>query len=80
MVEAIINDARTIISSSALLSGEYGYSDVAVGVPVVLGKNGVEKIIELELDDETKAKFKVSVDSIQSGIDILNKNNFFKGE
>ncbi len=80
MVEAILNDTKIIVSSSALLEGEYGYSNVSVGVPVILGKSGVEKIIELDLDDETKAKFKISVDSIQSGIDILNKNNFFKGE
>jgi malate dehydrogenase len=80
MIEAILNDAQTVVSSSVLLAGEYGYKDVSVGVPVVLGKNGVEKIIELDLDDEIKSKFKVSVDSIQSGIDILNENNFFKGE
>ena len=80
MVEAILNDTQTIVSSSVLLEGEYGYSNVTAGVPIVLGKNGIEKIIELDLDDDTKAKFKVSVDSIQSGIDILNENNFFKGE
>lgn len=80
MVEAILNDTQTVVSSSVLLNGEYGFSDVTVGVPAVLGKNGVEKIIELDLDEETKAKFKISVDSIQSGIDILNENNFFKGE
>ncbi|MDF1875594.1 malate dehydrogenase [Sulfurimonas sp. SAG-AH-194-I05] len=79
MVEAILNDTQAIVSSSVLLEGEYGYSNVTVGVPVVLGKNGIEKIIELELDDATKAKFKISVDSIQSGIDILTENNFFKG-
>ncbi len=80
MVEAILNDTQTIVSSSALLEGEYGYKDVSVGVPVILGKNGIEKVIELELDDETKEKFKISVDSIQSSIEILNENNFFKGE
>lgn len=80
MVEAILNDTQTVVSSSVLLDGEYGYKDVAVGVPVVLGKNGIEKIIELDLDDDTTAKFKISVDSIRSGIDILNENNFFKGE
>ena len=80
MVEAILNDTQAVISSSVLLNGEYGYSNVTVGVPVVLGKNGIEKIIELDLDEDTKAKFKVSVDSIQNGIDILNENNFFKGE
>ena len=76
MVEAILNDSQTIVSSSALLDGEYGYSDITVGVPVVLGANGIEKIIELDLDNDTKEKFKVSVDSIQEGIDILNENNF----
>lgn len=79
MVEAILNDTQTIISSSVLLEGEYGYSNVTAGVPVVLGKNGIEKIIELDLDEEIKAKFKISIDSIQSGIDILTENNFFKG-
>ena len=76
MVEAILNDTQTVVSSSTLLKGEYGYNDVTVGVPVVLGRNGIERIIELDLDDDTKAKFKVSVDSIQDGINILKENNF----
>lgn len=78
MVEAILNDSKAIVSSSVILNGEYGYRDVAVGVPVVLGANGVEKIIEMELDAETKEKFALSVSSIQDGIDILNENNFFE--
>ena len=78
MVEAILDDSQIVMPSSVLLEGEYGYKDVTVGVPVVLGANGVEKIIELDLDEETKAKFKVSVDSIQEGIDILDENNFFE--
>jgi len=77
MVEAILDDSHIVMPSSVVLKGEYGYSDIAVGVPVVLGKNGVEKIILLDLDDETKSKFKVSVNSIQEGIDILNTKNFF---
>lgn len=77
MVEAILNNSRVVVSSSVLLEGEYGYSDVTAGVPVILGRNGVEEIIEIDLDDETKAKFKISVDSIQEGIDILNENKFF---
>ena len=80
MVEAILNDSKTIISSSVILNGEYGYSDVSVGVPVVLGARGVEKIIELELDKETKEKFAISVKSIQDGITILEENNFFTDE
>ena len=78
MVEAILNNSQTVVSSSVLLNGEYGYNNVTVGVPVVLGRNGVEKIIEISLNDEIKEKFKTSVESIQEGIDILNKNHFFE--
>lgn len=77
MVEAIMNNSRIVVSSSVLLQGEYGYSDITVGVPVVLGNNGVEKILEMALDKETKEKFRISVDSIREGIDILNANKFF---
>lgn len=77
MVEAILDDSRIVMPSSVILDGEYGYKDISVGVPVVLGARGVHEIIELELDDELKAKFKVSVDSIQEGIDILTENGFF---
>jgi len=77
MVEAILDDSRIVMSSSVLLDGEYGYKDVTVGVPVVLGAKGVEEIIELELDDEMAEKFKVSVDSIKEGINVLKDNNFF---
>jgi len=77
MVEAILDDSRIVMPSSVILEGEYGHSDVSVGVPVVLGAKGVEQIIELELDDELKEKFKVSVDSIKEGIEILHQNNFF---
>ncbi len=79
MVESILNDSKAIVSSCTVLNGEYGYSDVAVGVPVVLGANGVEKIIELDLDKETKEKFAISVKSIEDGINILKENNFFTG-
>ena len=77
MVEAILDDSRIVMSSSVLLDGEYGYKDVAVGVPVVLGAKGVEEIIELDMDDEMREQFKVSVDSIREGIDILKDNGFF---
>ena len=77
MVEAILNDSNTVVSSSVLLKGEYGYSDVTVGVPIVLGHNGVEKIIEISLDKEIRKKFELSVNSIKEGIKILEENNFF---
>ncbi|MCB4743323.1 MAG: malate dehydrogenase [Sulfurovum sp.] len=78
MVEAILNDAKVVVSSSVLLDGEYGYRDVSVGVPIVLGKNGVEQIIEMVLDKEIVAKFKISIDGIKNSINILKKNQFFK--
>ena len=78
MVESILNNTQSVVASSVLLNGEYGYSDVCVGVPVVLGKNGVEQIIEMTLETKTREKFKISVESIRDGIDILEKNGFFK--
>ncbi len=77
MVEAILDDSRIVMPSSVLLDGEYGYKDITLGVPVVLGANGVEKIIELDLNDEMKAKIDVSVDSIQEGVDVLRNEGFF---
>lgn len=74
MVKAILNDAQSIISSSVLLEGEYGYRDTTLGVPVVLGANGVEDIIELEIEPDTKAKLDEAVASIESNIDILRSN------
>ena len=79
MVETILSDAKKIVPSSVLLKGEYGYNDITVGVPVVLGANGVESIIEINLDENTKEKFKTSVNSIQESINILEENNFFEG-
>jgi len=77
MVDAILNDSKIVMPSSVMLDGEYGYKDVTVGVPVVLGKNGMEKIIELDLSDELRTKFHTSVETINSGINILKENNFF---
>jgi len=78
MVEAILNDSRTVVSCSVRLNGEYGYENVTVGVPVVLGKNGVEEIIPMTLGTKTREKFKTSVESIQEGIAVLEKNGFFE--
>ncbi|PHS36922.1 MAG: malate dehydrogenase [Sulfurovum sp.] len=77
MVEAILNDSKAVVSASVLLDGEYGHSDVCVGVPVVLGAKGVERIIEMNLDDTLKEKFKASVNTVTSGIDVLKNNTFF---
>lgn len=57
MVEAIVRDQKRVFPVCALLNGEYGMKNIYLGVPVVLGKNGIEKIIELKLNDEEKAFF-----------------------
>ncbi len=77
MVEAILEDTKSVVSSCVMLNGEYGYNNVTVGVPVVLGKNGVEQIIDMTLETKTREKFKTSVESIQEGIKILEENEFF---
>ena len=78
MVEAILDDSKMIISSSVVLDGEYGYKNTTLGVPVILGRNGVEEIIELDLDSDTKAKLDKSVNSIQENIEILKLNGIFE--
>ncbi|OHE04137.1 MAG: malate dehydrogenase [Sulfurimonas sp. RIFOXYD12_FULL_33_39] len=80
MVEAILKDTKQIHPCAVYLDGEFGYSDIVSGVPVMLGANGAEKIIEVTLNDIEKEMFKNSCDSVKSLIDTLNKNNFFKGE
>jgi malate dehydrogenase len=77
MVEAILDDSRIVISSSVVLEGEYGCHDLSIGVPVVLGAKGIEKIIELELDDTKQARFDDAVASVKENIGILRENGFF---
>jgi malate dehydrogenase len=68
MAEAIIFNKKKILAASVLLKGEYGVDGLFIGVPVVLGKNGVEKIIELDLEEGEKAAFKKSVASVQKTV------------
>ena len=68
IVESILRDRKQVIPVATPLDGEYGHSDVTVGVPAVIGSNGVEKIIELDLNDEEKELFKKSVESVKSAI------------
>jgi malate dehydrogenase len=64
MVEAILKDKRKILPCAAYLQGEYGFHDLYVGVPVKLGKNGMEQIIEITLTEEEQAALKHSADSV----------------
>lgn len=69
MVEAVVYDTKKIIASCVLLEGEYGVSGLFVGVPVVLGKNGIEKIIEVDLNDAEKAAFAKSIAAVKKTTD-----------
>jgi malate dehydrogenase len=68
MADAIINGRNRVISVSTCPQGEYSCSAVSIGVPVVLGKNGVERIIELKLSDESQQRFNYSVATIKQAI------------
>src|SRR5690606_39732374 len=71
LVQAIACDQKKMFPCSALLEGEYGLNDISIGVPVILGKDGIEKIVELELDDAEKAKLKESAKAVKKVNDLL---------
>ncbi len=68
MIESVVRDRKQVIPVATYLDGEYGHSDVTIGVPVVIGKKGIEKIIELELNAEERQVFDTGVQSIKSAI------------
>ena len=75
MAEAVLNDRKRLIPASAHLTGQYGLDDVYIGVPVILGKNGIEKIIELDLNADEKALLSESVDAVKSVMAVLDNMN-----
>ncbi len=62
---AVLHDQKKLISCSALLDGEYGEKDLCIGVPCILGKNGIEKIVEFDLNDKEKELFKASAEAVR---------------
>ena len=72
MVEAIVRDQKRIFPVCALLNGEYGLKNIYLGVPVKLGKNGIEEIIELKLNAEEKALLDASAKSVKEVMDVLD--------
>jgi len=68
MIESVVRNRKQVIPVATYLDGEYGHSDVTIGVPAVIGKNGIEKIIELELNAEEKQVFDTGVQSVKSAI------------
>lgn len=73
MVEAIVKDQRRVFPVCIKLEGEYGIKDCYLGVPVVLGKNGIEKIIELDLNKDEKALMESSRKAVREVMDVLEK-------
>jgi len=72
MVEAIIKDQKRVFPVCALLNGEYGLKNIYLGVPVILGKGGIEKIIELQLNDEEKKLVAESAVAVKEVMDVLD--------
>lgn len=72
MVEAIITDRKTLAPCACYLRGEYGIEDLFIGVPVLLGRNGIERIIELDLEKEELDQLKESANAVRKGVEDLD--------
>lgn len=72
MVQAIACDQKKVFPCSVLLNGEYGLTDICLGVPVIIGKNGIEKIVEINLNDEEKANMIASAEGVNVVNQLLN--------
>jgi malate dehydrogenase len=72
MVESILRNEKRLITCSVLLDGEYGQKDICMGVPVIIGRNGWEKIIDLKLNAEEQAAFSKSADAVRSMNNVLS--------
>lgn len=71
MVEAVVKDQKRVIPSAVYLNGQYGYEGLYIGVPAVLGAAGVERVIEMELNDEERQMLDHSADAVRSVVDVL---------
>ncbi len=73
LVDSILNDQKKMIACSVMLNGEYGQTDICMGVPCIIGKNGLEEIVNINLNDAEKALFAKSADAVRSMNDALNE-------
>ncbi len=71
LVDSILNDQKKMIACSVFVEGEYGQNDICIGVPCIIGKNGVEEILSIELNDSEKALFAKSADAVRQMNDAL---------
>src|SRR6478735_8528103 len=74
MAEAYLLDQKRLLPAAAYLDGEYGYKDLYLGVPVIIGAGGIEKIVQLKLTDEEVGMLKKSAASVQSVVDVVKKS------
>ena len=72
LVESIVRDEKRLFSCCVSLDGEYGQKDICLGVPVVIGKNGWEKIVDYKLNEEEQGAFNKSADAVRNMNDVLN--------
>ena len=72
MVEAIVRDQKKLLSCGVALDGEYGQKDISLVVPVILGKNGWEKIVDFKLSDTEQAEFNKSADAVRAMNQVLS--------
>lgn len=77
MVQAIICNSRRVFPVCALLNGEYGMENIYLGVPVILGKNGIEKIVEVQLNDDEKELLKNSAEAVKTVMSVLDNMKMF---
>ena len=75
MVEAIVRDQKKLLSCGVALDGEYGQSDISLVVPVILGKNGWEKIVDYSLTADEQAAFNKSADAVRNMNQVLADSN-----
>ncbi len=73
LVDSILNDQKRLFPCCVALDGEYGQKDICLGVPVIIGKNGWEKIVDVNLNDEEKAAFAKSADAVRSMNNVLSE-------
>jgi malate dehydrogenase len=74
MVEAILLDRKRVLPCAVLLQGEFGTSDLFVGVPVVLGKDGMERVFEIDLTDEEQAAFDRSAAAVKELVAVIDRS------
>jgi malate dehydrogenase len=73
MAEAYLKDKKRLLPCAAYLSGQYGVDGIYVGVPVIIGAGGIERIVEIEMNEDEKGMFNHSVNSVKELVEVTNR-------